>query len=328
MRAVSGMILVNVTPDSVDADLDAVPTVHIDAAHRDALLAGAESGATATLVAGNLTDVAIPSPQIAPFSGRGPVAEGDVLTPDVAAPGVDILAATHDTPAGDAAWDIASGTSMAAPHVAGLAARYLAARPDATPDEIKSALMTTASDTVNADGSAGVDPFAQGAGQVDGERLLDPGLLYLNGQTQWFGFLREHGHAEMDVLDPSGDVNLASISIPQLGVKQIVDTHTDCDARRYLRRHRQHSRRRCRGQSREPHIRGPRRRTAVHCRVHERQCAGRGLGNGLPDVDGRRRHDGPFAPRRAPSDGEWHLARRRRGDRRHRERPVRVGHDG
>ena len=70
-----GMILVNVTPDSVDADLDAVPTVHIDAAHRDALLAGAESGATATLVAGNLTDVAIPSPQIAPFSGRGPVAE-------------------------------------------------------------------------------------------------------------------------------------------------------------------------------------------------------------------------------------------------------------
>ena len=215
-----GMILVNVTPDSVDADLDAVPTVHIDAAQRDALLAGAESGATATLVAGNLTDVSIPSPQIAPFSGRGPVGAGDVLTPDVAAPGVDILSATRDTPAGDAAWDIASGTSMAAPHVAGLAARYLGARPDATPDEIKSALMTTASDTVNADGSAGVDPFAQGAGQVDGERLLDPGLLYLNGQTQWVGYLREHGHAEMDVLDPSGDVNLASISIPQLGVKQ------------------------------------------------------------------------------------------------------------
>jgi hypothetical protein len=216
------MILVNVTPDSLDAELDAVPTVHIDAGWRDALLAGAESGATATLMAGNLTDVFIPSPQIAEFSGRGPVGEGDVLTQDVAAPGVAVLAATHDSRSGESAWDIASGTSMAAPHVAGLAATYLTARPQATPDEVKSALMTTASDTVYADGSAGVDPFAQGAGQVDGDRVLDPGLLYLNGPEQWSGFLREHGHAEMDVLDPAGDVNLASISIPQLGQKQTV----------------------------------------------------------------------------------------------------------
>lgn len=207
-----GMILVNVTPDSVDAELDAIPAIHVDAAYRDELLAAVESrGATATLTAGDATDAGIPTPQIAGFSGRGPLGEGHVLTPDVAAPGVAILAPEHDTGAGDPTWGIASGTSLAAPHVAGLAAAYLADHPAANPDEIKSALMTTAYDTVNADGSAGIDPFAQGAGHVDGERMLDPGLLYLNGPAQWRDFLRQ-----------SGDVNLASIAVPALGPKNIV----------------------------------------------------------------------------------------------------------
>ena len=218
-----GMILVNVDPDSVDAELDAIPTVHLDAASREGLLAAVESGGvTATLTAGELTDDAIPTPQIAGFSGRGPLSDGEVLTPDVAAPGVGILAAMQDTSAGEPAWGIASGTSLAAPHVAGLAAVYLAAHPEATPDEIKSALMTTAYDTVNADGSAGIDPFAQGAGHVDAERVLDPGLLYLSGPAQWQGFLQQHGRASPEALERSGDVNLASISLPALGRKSTV----------------------------------------------------------------------------------------------------------
>ena len=218
-----GMILVNVDPDSVDAELDAIPTVHLDAASRAGLLAAVESGEVmATLTAGEPADDAIPTPQIAGFSGRGPRGEGEVLTPDVAAPGVGILAAVQDTSAGEPAWGMASGTSLAAPHVAGLAAVYLAAHPEATPDEIKSALMTTAFDTVNADGSAGIDPFAQGAGHVDAERVLDPGLLYLNGPAQWRGFLQQHGRAPVEALEQSGDVNLASISVPALGRKSTV----------------------------------------------------------------------------------------------------------
>jgi subtilisin family serine protease len=218
-----GMILVNVDPDSVDAELDAIPTIHLDAASREGLLAAVESGGvTATLTAGELTGDAIPTPQIAGFSGRGPLGDGEVLTPDVAAPGVGILAAVQDTSAGEPAWGIASGTSLAAPHIAGLAAVYLAAHPDATPDEIKSALMTTAYDTVNADGSAGIDPFAQGAGHVDAERVLDPGLLYLSGPAQWQGFLQQHGRAPLEAVGQTGDVNLASISVPALGRKSTV----------------------------------------------------------------------------------------------------------
>ena len=59
---------------------------------------------------------------------------------------------------------------MATPHISGLAALYLGVSPNASPSEIKSAMMTTAYDTVNPDGSANKDPFQQGAGQVDPKR--------------------------------------------------------------------------------------------------------------------------------------------------------------
>ncbi|MET0780416.1 MAG: S8 family serine peptidase [Microbacterium sp.] len=221
-----GMILVNVTPDSLDGDLHAVPTVHIDSSYRDALLAdlATSPAVTATLIGENLTGAGIPTPQIAGFSGRGPIAEGsDILAPDVAAPGVAILAATADTSAGDPAWGIASGTSMAAAHVAGLAALYLEAHPTATPDEIKSALMTTASNTLEADGSANVDPFAQGAGQVDAERFLDPGLIYRSGPSEWAGFAQAQGHGQSAGADVAGsELNLPSIAVGALTEEHLV----------------------------------------------------------------------------------------------------------
>ena len=212
-----GMILVNTTPDSLDADMHRVPTVHIDAAFRADLLAGLASdpGATATLVGENLLGEGIPVPQIAAFSGRGPLAGGeDVLSPDVAAPGVGILAAEADGAEGEPTWGISSGTSLAAPHVAGLAALYLAGNPSARPDEIKSALMTTASRTLEADGSASVDPFAQGAGHVDAARVSDPGLLYRSGPDEWAEYLA----SRLDGSATAGtDLNVASIVVPALG---------------------------------------------------------------------------------------------------------------
>jgi subtilisin family serine protease len=221
-----GMVLVNVGADSLDAETDAVPSVHVDGEQRDALLTAVRAGTTATLTRAEGGDT---PPRIAGFSGRGPSSHGDVLSPDVAAPGVSILAAGADASDGEPTWSIASGTSVAAPAVAGLAAAYLAAHPGTLPDEVKSALMTTAGDAVDADSSFAADPFAQGAGSVDDTRLLDPGLLYLNGPAQWRSHLQQHGRGGADPSGvpgeaelPSGEVNLASISIPQLAQKQLV----------------------------------------------------------------------------------------------------------
>ena len=172
------MILVNVTPSSLDNDFHSVPTVHLQNTARPAILAYVQGPGdrVVTLVGENTTGVVTPVPQIAGFSSRGPaLADGsDVIKPDVSAPGVAIVAATHNGPTEAPTFGFKSGTSMSSPHVAGLGALYLGERPTATPAEIKSALMTTAYNTVKADGTDSTDPFAQGAGHVDPTKYFEP----------------------------------------------------------------------------------------------------------------------------------------------------------
>lgn len=225
-----GVVLVNVPggSDSLDNDFHAVPTVHLAAAHRAAVLAYVQGGVDRpiTLIGENTTGETTPVPQIAGFSSRGPMlADGsDVMKPDVAAPGVAILAAEHNAAGEEPTFGILSGTSMASPHVAGLGALYLGERPNATPAEVKSALMTTAYDTVLADGSANTNPFEQGAGHVDPTRYFEPGLLYLNGVSDWAAFIEGKGLAEFNGIEPidGSDLNLASISIGSLASAQSV----------------------------------------------------------------------------------------------------------
>ena len=165
-------------------------------------------------------------PQIAGFSSRGPMkaAGSDIIKPDVAAPGVAILAATNNRQDEQPTFNILSGTSMASPHVAGLAALYLGEHPDASPAEIKSALMTTAYDMVNADGSRSTDVFAQGAGQVDAKRYLQPGLLYLNGVQDWAEYIEGVLPGTFDDVKPidASDLNVPSIAIGTLASEQTV----------------------------------------------------------------------------------------------------------
>lgn len=221
----AGMILVNVTPGSVDADAHSVPSIHLDAQYRDAVVAYAETeGATVSLAAGNSTDVVTPVPQVAGFSSRGPVlADGsDLLKPDISAPGVGILAATSNREGEDPTYSFLSGTSMSAPHIAGLALLYLGERPNATPAEVKSALMTTAYDTLAVDGSTVTDPFTQGAGHADPTRFFEPGLLYLNGQADWNAYAQGVGFdLGVEPIDGS-DLNLASIAIGGMTASQTV----------------------------------------------------------------------------------------------------------
>ena len=222
-----GMILVNVTPGSLDNDFHSVPTVHIADTYRTALLdyVRTTADATAKLVSGNTTGEETPTPVVAGFSSRGPMlADGsDILKPDITAPGVAILAAAANAPGAAPTFEFLSGTSMSSPHIAGLAALYLGERPNATPAEIKSAMMTTAYDTKNEDGSTNTDPFAQGAGHVDPTRFFDPGLLYLNGPDDWAAYLQGKGLADFGVEPIDGsDLNLASIAIGSLSKPQTV----------------------------------------------------------------------------------------------------------
>ena len=94
-----------------------------------------------------------------------------VYHPDVTAPGVDI-SSTCDTagtvigPCPPADNAVASGTSMASPHVAGAAAVLLQANPNLTPDQVRQLLQSTATPVAAADGSA--LPFWEiGYGYVD-----------------------------------------------------------------------------------------------------------------------------------------------------------------
>ncbi len=107
--------------------------------------------------------------QIWPGSSGGPTFYGFLAKPDVVAPGVSITAAGSEA-AGQYPYTDKQGTSMATPHVSGLAALALEANSELTPGEIHSRLTSTA------DPLADPDIFRQGAGVVNGEGLLDPAL--------------------------------------------------------------------------------------------------------------------------------------------------------
>lgn len=220
-----GSILVNVVPGSTDLDNHVIPTIHLDAQFHDALMAyAATAGATATFTPGNSTGIEPPTPQVAGFSSRGPVlADGsDILKPDISAPGVAIIADGANAQGEEPTFQFLSGTSMAAPQISGLAALYLGAEPQASPSEIKSAMMTTAYNTVDGNGDPVTDPFVQGAGHVDPTKYFEPGLLYLNDLDDWYGYIQGIGYdVGVSPVDPS-NLNLASIGIGSLTAPETV----------------------------------------------------------------------------------------------------------
>nr|XP_043633866.1 CO(2)-response secreted protease [Erigeron canadensis] len=148
-----------------------------------------------------------PAPVVAYFSARGPsFATPDVLKPDVAAPGVAILASWPDKDsvvklAGKKSplFYILSGTSMACPHVSGLAAMIKSQNPDWSPAAIRSALMTTASQTNNikkpitTNSGSIATPYDFGAGEVTSDPL-QPGLVYETEIIEYLHYLCNVGY--------------------------------------------------------------------------------------------------------------------------------------
>jgi hypothetical protein len=107
---------------------------------------------------------------ITSFSSRGP-SDAMTLKPEIVAPGYEIMS---DIPAEfgvDGNQYRMSGTSMAAPHVAGAAALLAQARPEQTAEQLRGTLIGSARELGSDD--AGTSPSAQGAGTLDVAAAVD-----------------------------------------------------------------------------------------------------------------------------------------------------------
>jgi subtilisin family serine protease len=231
-----GMVLYNTTQRDIETDNYWLPTIHIDADTGAQVLAFTNAHST-TVVLGDITlsqrtidrrfgDL------IADFSSRGPLSNNQlgISKPDLAAPGVQILAGTTPQPglieAGPPGelFQAIAGTSMSSPHVAGAGALLKALHPDWTPGQIKSALMTTAwTKVLKQDGVTPADPYDMGAGRIDLSRAGDPGLTLDVSADQYDG---GQGHLQ--------DLNYPSISMPsmpgRLSTVRVVHSELDQDA--------------------------------------------------------------------------------------------------
>ncbi|KAI3782296.1 hypothetical protein L2E82_12336 [Cichorium intybus] len=154
------------------------------------------------------------APMVALFSARGPnvkdfkLEDADLLKPDIVAPGSLIWASWSPNGTDEANYlgenfAMISGTSMAAPHISGIAALIKQKHPRWSPAAIKSALMTT-SNTLDrgerpilAQQYSGAEtmtfvpatPFDYGSGHVNPRAALYPGLVFDAGYEDYLGFL-------------------------------------------------------------------------------------------------------------------------------------------
>ncbi|EOA33849.1 hypothetical protein CARUB_v10021339mg [Capsella rubella] len=168
-------------------------------------------GARARLGEGRNSVFAGKAPAVSRFSSRGPAFIDanrnllDVLKPDILAPGHQIwgawsLPSAFDPILTGRSFALLSGTSMAAPHVAGIGALTKQLNPSWTPAMMASAISTTANEY---DSSGEVisaesyeisrlfpsNHFDHGAGHVNPARAIDPGLVLPAGFEDYISFL-------------------------------------------------------------------------------------------------------------------------------------------
>jgi hypothetical protein len=171
-----GMVLANRLPGSLDPDLHAVPTVHVDAgAGRD--LRRWLDRHPAGRVTLRSQGVATPAARVAGWSRTGDLRSG-LVTPEVLGVGTGVLAADRPGTNGSR-WQMVSGTSVAAARVSGAAARLLAERPWSAV-EVRSALAGTA---------LPVGGRGDGAGLARPEAAASAPLGVLVADTDYRGWL-------------------------------------------------------------------------------------------------------------------------------------------
>lgn len=242
-----GMILANTASsgEGLVADSHVVAAVAVGESAGDEIrqYASLDPNPTAVLSFGGTVLNVRPSPVVAAFSSRGPNGvTAQILKPDVIGPGVNILAGWSGAvgPSGSqdsrkTGFNIMSGTSMSCPHISGLAALLKAAHPDWSPSAIKSALMTTAYTHDNTESplrdstreESLSTPWAYGAGHVNPQKALSPGLVYDTTTNDYIAFLcslnytldhlklvvkRPDANCSVIFADP-GDLNYPSFSV-------------------------------------------------------------------------------------------------------------------
>jgi subtilisin family serine protease len=150
--------------------LASIPVVGISTPSAERILA-APSGTTLTW--GANYDEPLPADVAGTMDASSSWGPGHELEfkPDVAAPGGYILSAI---PPARGSYGVMSGTSMASPHVAGVVALMLAAKPGTTPEAVRTALQNTTTPLhLTGDPERGLHPLAQqGAGRVDAPRAI------------------------------------------------------------------------------------------------------------------------------------------------------------
>ncbi|MFF9644028.1 S8 family serine peptidase [Kitasatospora aureofaciens] len=168
---------------------DRIPAVLLGRADGERLLKAAAGGGTQVRLAapGNPLHGSVAQNQparadtLTDFSSRGIGLPG-VVKPDLAAPGETIWSALVGSGSGG---QRENGTSMAAPHVAGLAALVRAAHPDWPVEQVKAALMNTGADTYLGEDHSGpvYGPERTGAGRAQADRAVrTPVVAYAAGE--------------------------------------------------------------------------------------------------------------------------------------------------
>ncbi|KAI3680863.1 hypothetical protein L6452_35640 [Arctium lappa] len=193
---------------------------------------------TAYIYPGRTVLQAKPAPSVAAFSSRGPSAiSPEILKPDIAAPGLNILAAWTEgnsptkieSDLRRVKYNMLSGTSMACPHVAAAASLLKAIHPDWSSAAIKSALITSAGllnnegkQITDASGNQ-ADTFQFGSGHFRPEKAADPGLIYDASYTDYLLFLCSHGdlRANTPFLCPETTPSTQNLNYPSFGFPKL-----------------------------------------------------------------------------------------------------------
>ncbi|CAI5959250.1 unnamed protein product [Closterium sp. NIES-65] len=212
-----------------------LPVVGVSVGDSDSLLAFLQTpNPHASLSSAFTTASDLPAPVMYATSSTGPLSQGattDVFKPDLVAPGAFIWAASRGTTLSDTTeFKIGSGTSVAAAHVAGVAALLMQWNPALTPVQVMSVLTTTANatmvrqDPVKADAPT---PMDMGAGHLDVDEMFSPGpgLVYNAEVPHFLRFLTGQDAALAGKILQDGqevsplaarDLNRAAIAVSNL----------------------------------------------------------------------------------------------------------------